>query len=149
MSVEDNFLKKLFEIRRKFVKKIFTTGILMLSAALPFTLQAQTLHLENHTDQDSTTFINGKCSTYYLGKAGVTPKHGDRNVPEWQVKLACRASDPNPCKGDVYMTNNCTGPIVAHGEFSPDKGVNNLVVLTPDKYKINVVSPFFIAMYPA
>ena len=107
------------------VKKTIIMGLVAMGVGVPMLAQAaMDLYITNNTKNDSTIIANtGACSTL-LGEAGIT-RSGEQNhqVPENKVGLACSASilKKTDCKADVYMTSNCTGPVVATVYFDIQK----------------------------
>lgn len=93
--------------------------------SLPLMSFAGDLTLVNNTNQDSTSVINnGVCSTI-LGSTGITKAHSTNVVPESKINLACILNRSN-CKADVYMTNNCTGKVVATVVMDTKKGIKSV-----------------------
>ncbi|RDI46058.1 hypothetical protein [Aquicella lusitana] len=99
------------------VKKTILKGLLAIGIGIPAFAQAADLVITNNTNQDSTVIANkGACSYPALGEVGITRAHKSNTVPESKLKLACMANKSD-CKADVYMTSNCSGPIIATASF--------------------------------
>ncbi len=114
------------------MKKIKMAAIAL--ACLPIIASASDLTLVNNTNRDSTSVINnGVCSTI-LGSAGVTKAHTTNVVPESKINMACILNRTN-CKADVYMTNNCSGKVVATVTMDTKSGVK-AVAMKDNTYKI-------------
>ena len=78
----------------------------------------------NNTDKFSTSRINdGMCSSG-LPSNGKTEPHKVNRIPELVAKLAC-GDLPNNCKADVYLTEDCSGPILSSVIFDIDTGVKS------------------------
>lgn len=119
----------------------------LLGSLLVFGLSSlsfATLTIKNETKFDSTAVINkGMCSKWLSG--GVT-KAGTTNViADWVLNLACRKDKEN-CHADVYMTNDCSGPIVGTAEFSLTKGVRDINVIDKAHFDVTKQGPFFIVL---
>lgn len=108
----------------KFTKTALAT---LIAAALPLSaLASPDLFIHNSTDNYSTSIINnGFCSTK-LGEAGVT-KPGEKNhqVSGGTVRLAC-IGHWTDCKAKVYMSADCTGPVVATVLLDIEKGIKSI-----------------------
>lgn len=99
---------------------------------------AGNLIITNNTDEPSTTVTNGKCSTQWLGEGGITKPHEKRELKETQLRVACGKDHLDNCVADVYMTNNCTGPVIATVTLDTKKdGIKNVVVIPGGKYLID------------
>jgi len=97
----------------------------LVAAFLPAAAQAAGLTIKNDTDKDSTSVINnGACSTI-LGESGVTRAHTEKTVPEYKIRIACMRHS-HDCKADVYMSDNCKGPVVAKVIFDVSTGIKNV-----------------------
>ena len=131
------------------LNKIKTVGILTLSAcalALPGLAQAE-LTIHNNTFHPSTTMINPqsghkKCSntiSYY----GITPPHSDNTIPGPIVYVACLGHQ-HPCKAAVYMTDDCSGEVVADVTFDLDEGIQKIENHHVNGFEINNSGPFEI-----
>jgi hypothetical protein len=123
----------------KFIKKMSIIALatsMLLPVVSSAGLLGSGLKIQNNTNQDSTSIINnGLCSAKILGpKDGVTKAHGHSDITPFQLALAC-IGHSNDCHADVYMTNNCTGPIVGTVEFSTSTGIQSFNVLDP-KYQL-------------
>src|SRR3989338_7449629 len=70
------------------------------------------LNITNNTDKPSTAVINnGPCSTF-LGEHGTTQPHTTNHVPDLVIKFAC-LKHVSDCVANLYMSNNCSGSVVA------------------------------------
>lgn len=86
---------------------------------------AGSLTIINNTNQFSTSIINkGMCSSG-LGKVGVTEPGGRNVVDEKIILLACGLA-ANHCQADVYLTKNCTGPVLTTVVFDIKTGIKSV-----------------------
>lgn len=99
------------------------------------------LTITNNTNLDSTSIINrGLCSAT-LPTGGVTKAHTTNVISSFNLGLAC-VRDQRNCKADVYMTNNCTGPIIATVILDTKTGIKSVEMkdenytITADKFKV-------------
>lgn len=106
---------------------------LCLSAAPVF---AQALTIVNNSNSPSTSIINNGICSSQLGSDGVTQPHTTHVVNDKIIALACFAN-PSNCKADVYMTNNCSGPLVATAVFDTKNGMKSIKNFS-DKYKFTI-----------
>lgn len=128
----------------KYRKSIFASALsigLSLIAAQSFAAQALTI--VNNTNQDSTSKINGGLCSTVFGSDGVTKAHSTHVVSDKIVALACMGNSSN-CKADIYMTNNCSGPVIATAVFDTNTGVKSIDVVS-DIYKFGI-GPFNITI---
>lgn len=117
-----------------FKKSIVISLIAVGFVATPVIALAGDLHIDNNTTKDSTTRIHGICSTTLLGADGVTKaKDHNKVTPHWKLLIACGGS--GACRADVYMTNNCSGSVVANVDFNTETGLQNVTMLS-SSYKI-------------
>jgi len=106
------------------IKKMGLTALLFISANIAF---ADDLTTHNCTDYPSTAVINsGGCSGDLPGGIGVTPAHKSHSVPEAIVKYICKYGDPDNCIADVYLSDDCTGPIIGTVIFSTTTGIKSV-----------------------
>lgn len=97
------------------------------ACSMPLIAQAADLTIVNNTNRDSTSVINnGACSTI-LGEHGITRAHSTNVVPSMTVAFACLMNRSN-CRADVYMTNNCSGPVVATAFFDVKTGIKSVTM---------------------
>lgn len=116
-------------------------GILYLAAiaisALSFAAFADNLEIWDDTDYDSTFKISqGDCSATLLGKDGMTKGKGWSSVDLGAVTSLCDKNQ-DKCTVDLYMTDDCSGPIVATVTMDMSKGITSV-----DSKKVN---GFFIS----
>jgi hypothetical protein len=105
---------------------IIAASVCML---MPVVSSAADLKITNNTDAPSTSVINGGfCSKYMPNGTGVTQPHSTNVVPDKVVKGACWLNERN-CVADVYMTDDCSGPIVAKVSLNAFAGINSVDVL--------------------
>lgn len=115
------------------LKKITLMSVIAI-CSMPLMAQADDLVINNTTDFFSTSVINnGSCSTI-LGETGITKPRSVNTVSSKTVKLACLFNQAN-CKADVYMTNNCTGPVIATAVLDTSKGIKS-VEMKDAKFKV-------------
>lgn len=113
------------------VKKTIITSLLAMSvSSVSIFAQAANLTIINNTGQDSTSYINNSplCSSYIPN--GTTKAHSTNVIPESTISAACMVDTVN-CKADVYMTNNCTGPVVATIIFDINQGIKGIIPRSP------------------
>lgn len=107
-------------------RKIIWGLIVGAAMSLPVVAQANDLTTVNNSNHDSTCVVNnGPCSTILGEKYGVTKAHSTNTIPSSKVWLAC-VRDTKNCKANVYMTNNCSGPVVGTVTLNTDTGVTNV-----------------------
>lgn len=130
------------------MKKIAISLILAGLSMVPFCAQASDLIISNNTDFTSTSVINhGLCSSF-LKEAGIVKAHEqNHHVPESKVKLACTIFQSN-CVADVYLTDNCTGPVIATVTFDTSKGIVGEPLMRDPNYKVTGAG-FVITLNPA
>jgi hypothetical protein len=105
---------------------IVGTGLGLLLT--PMLALAAEVTIHNNTDQPSTSIINnGICSSYLPGGIGVTQPHSVNTIPSVTVYSACWADRDN-CKADIYMTSDCSGPLIGKVTLSVSEGVKDIVV---------------------
>lgn len=131
-------------LNRFFINTLATAAI----ASAPLMAQAGSLTVVNNTDHDSTTITNSHkpnpmCSANLPGGKGITRAHTTNVIPENTVNIAC-IKDKQNCKADVYMTNNCSGPMIATVIFDIKSGIKSVTMLN-DKYNISG-SGFYITI---
>ena len=106
---------------------------------------ASDIQIYNDTNFFATSRINGgKCSNEPpLGNDGVTqPCQKPHIVSEKLLNLVCW-KNKTPCTADVYLTNNCTGPVIATVLVNLKENTLNIpwhddrYVITHDGFKIN------------
>jgi len=130
-------------MKKKTVISLILAGLSMV----PFYAYANDLIISNNTNFPSTSVINhGLCSTI-LKEAGVVKPHEQNHVvPGDKVKWACTIF-PSNCQADVYLTDNCQGPLIASVTFDVNSGIKSTVIKDA-KYKV-VGSGFNITLNPA
>jgi hypothetical protein len=97
--------------------------------AMPALALANNLVIHNNTDFPSTTVINdGVCSNFLPGGVGITQPHSTNTVPSVTVHSACWADREN-CRATIYITNDCTGPVIAKVVLSTKSGVKSIEML--------------------
>ena len=100
----------------------------------PLLSYADNLVIVNNTDKFSTSIINsGMCSSGLAG--GVTKPYSTNIVDERIAKLACGIFKTN-CRADVFLTNNCSGPILTTVVFDVSLGVKSVTPAAIPGYEI-------------
>ncbi len=118
-------------------KKNIVTGLLTIGVSMASIHgYAQALTIVNNTDQDSTSVINGGLCSTVFGSDGVTKAHSTNVVSDKLIALACVLNSSN-CKADIYMTNNCSGPVIASAVFDTKTGMKSIDV-TSDMYRFGI-----------
>lgn len=116
-------------------KRFFANSLAFIGlACLSGVVSAGTLTIFNHTNEYSTTFVLGNgCSKDILKNGrGVTPPQsspdapGKQTVPEGQLRIACRTQSPSHCVAQVFMTPDCSGPVVATAIIDIVNGVQDI-----------------------
>lgn len=116
------------------VKKTIMMSIVTIGfATAPVFAVAGNLHLINNTTKDTTTKTKGFCSTFFLGKDGITKAGQDRVVEHGKLVLACGGW--GECSSLVFMNDNCQGEAVANVKFNTETGFGGVTMLST-KYKI-------------
>lgn len=89
---------------------------------------ANDLVIQNNTNYYSSSVINGgMCSSNIPGGSGVTAPHSRNVVKDFIMRTACFQNSSN-CQADVYMTNNCTGQIIATVFYDVNNGIKSITV---------------------
>lgn len=129
-------------------KKILIGTMAIFSCTLSLTAFAMTLTIDNKTDFDSTTRANGGlCSSSVLGDAGITHPGHVNVITKNQLNLACMFNKKD-CTADVYMSDNCSGDIVATVTMDvTDAGIKTVTIKNPNF--IFDYSAFAITLKPA
>lgn len=86
---------------------------------------AHDLVINNRTNYDSTSIINGGMCSSKLGSVGITRAHEENHVvPSTVINIACKFGK-HPCRADVYMTADCqpNGAPIATVSFDVDTGI--------------------------
>lgn len=83
---------------------------------------AQSLTIVNNTDLQSTSIINNGICSSQLGNDGITQPHSTHVINDKIIALAC-FGNTNNCRADVYMTNNCSGSLIATVTFDTKIGI--------------------------
>jgi hypothetical protein len=105
------------------IRKSITLAVAAICATMSLQALAGDLIINNRTDLDSTSVINGGACSTKLGEIGIARAHTENNVvPDSKVRLACFFNKRN-CKAEVHLTANCTGPIIATVYFDVDAGI--------------------------
>lgn len=107
------------------------------------------LHTDNFTDEDSTVYVTSSIKPTCAGSLGnYTPKRnadgtpGTSNVQWYKVKALCFGSKDGICKADVYMSKDCSGPVVAKSELNLGSGDVTIVQGSVDaKYDVTGKGP--------
>lgn len=106
---------------------LIAIGSLPLLANAGIFSASSNLTIVNNTNRDSTSRINGgPCSTF-LGAVGITHAHSVNVVPARTVGLACIANRAN-CTANVYMTSNCSGPVVGTVILDISSGIKSIAL---------------------
>ncbi len=103
---------------------------LMLALAISACCSATTafahdLVINNKTNFDSASIINGGMCSSKLGSVGIARAHEENHVvPSTIINIACKFGK-HPCRADVYMTTDCSpnGSPIATVLFDVDTGI--------------------------
>ncbi len=105
---------------RTIINSILAVGTISLSS---LALASPSLTIHNNTDFPSTVVTNDNaCSSGIPNGEGVTPKHDSRTIDGKKVRAACILNTKR-CKADVYLSDNCTGAVIATAYFDVDTGL--------------------------
>jgi len=96
--------------------------------ALPLAAKAD-LVIDNQTFFPSTSKINNQaghaqCSNK-IPVYGITPAHSKNTIPQGIIWGACIAN-LHACTAEVYMSNDCSGPIIATAVFDINSGIQSI-----------------------
>lgn len=106
------------------IKRFIATSLFALSLSSVNSYAAD-LTIYNATDYDSTSNVeHSSCSTR-MGDGGITHKHNHNVVPGRLLRVTC-GWHTEDCTADVYMTNNCSGPVVSRVTLSLTRGIINI-----------------------
>ncbi len=117
-----------------FTKKILFQSMMVFGISATMSLAYADLIIHNRTSTDSTSVMNdGMCSSSILGPGGITPAGQDNDVSDWELEAACAGNQSN-CKADVYMSDDCSGPIIATAIINtdytdPHGGIQNVTIV--------------------
>jgi hypothetical protein len=112
----------------QFKKTMLAAGLAILSVPLLALANTPDLIIHNNTDLPSTSVINGSiCSNFLPGNVGITQPHSTNNVPGVTVHSACWANREN-CRAVIYMTPDCSGPVIGTVVISTTSGVKSIEV---------------------
>jgi len=97
---------------------------------LPLVAEAGGFTIINYTAHYSTAVMNhGACSSKKLpgGKGITSPRHTDgtpteNTIEDGLVNIACFGHEKD-CFAQLYMENNCNGPIIAEAHFNKFTGL--------------------------
>ena len=109
------------------ISKMIIAGVLGMGMACS-AFAASELTIVNNTNYDSTSKINGGMCSNDIPEAmggGVTKAHQTKKVPGTAIGFACFGHSSD-CKADVFMTNDCSGSIVATVIFDTKKGIQSI-----------------------
>jgi|SRR3990167_2091461 len=104
-------------IRKLIAGLCLSVGLLPLAHA--------SLTIDNQTDYYSTAKLNGAACSTILGDTGITKPHSVNTVSDLNVGIGCIMNKKN-CKAELYMTNNCSGNVVAIIMFDTSKGIKSI-----------------------
>lgn len=117
-------------------KQLLTNSMVVIGLSCFSSLAfAVGLTIHNTTNEPSTCKTAKGCSSDLLGAVGVTPAHSSRPYSDAKIRIACKDQLEN-CKADVYMSSNCTGPVVASATFALHGGLLGPVVNNGSKYAV-------------
>jgi len=103
---------------------------------IPLQASAGDLVINNRTNFDSASIINGGACSKILGESGIARAHTDHNVVlDSKVRLACR-TDLKNCKAEVKITENCSGPKIATIYFDVDTGIKPNFTVDDSRFDI-------------
>lgn len=128
------------------IQKIICTSLLAISMSSMSVLAFAELTIKNNTKKDSTSIINGKCSTALPDGKGVTKAGETRTIDNITIGIACWGH-LNDCTADVYMTPNCDSnhaTKIATVVFHTKKGIQS-VTEYDHEYQITY-SPFSLQL---
>lgn len=101
------------------------------------------LVIVNQTNADSTARINGGlCSNDIPGGGGITYAHSTNTISASVIGGACFFT-PHNCRADVYMTDDCSGPMIGSVLFDKNTGVQS-ISSTSSSYALSNAGAFNI-----
>ena len=116
------------------IKNWIVFSLIAMSMAPLSTFAADNLVIWNDTNSDATFKINqGDCSASILGKDGLVKSQNWSSVDIGAVTSLCGESATS-CVVDIYMTGDCSGPIVGTATMDTTKGISAV-----DSKKVNGV----------
>lgn len=112
----------------KKIKPLGITALTLCVLSLPLAAKAD-LVIDNQTFFPSTSKINNQnghaqCSNT-IPVYGVTAPHSKNTIPQGIIWGAC-ITNLHACTAEVYMTNNCSGPIIATAVFDISTGIQSI-----------------------
>lgn len=111
------------------LKRAAIATLTCCTLSLPLSAQAD-LIIDNQTFFPSTCKINNQKGNAQCSNTipiyGVTQAHSKNTIPQGIIWGGCLAN-LHDCTAEVYMTDNCTGPIVATAVFDINSGIKSLV----------------------
>ncbi len=92
----------------------------------------------NYTNEDSTVKITSGKFKPCAGLIGqFTSAHGELLTPWGQVRGLCLSSG-NMCTAEVYMTKDCTGPVVGYAAMDLGRQYVTTLYSIDAKYKFSI-----------
>ena len=119
-------------------KTLLTKGIGVIGLSCLSTIAfAIEFNIDNQTNEPSTMRMYGRCTSDLLrGGVGVTPAHTRKPFSEPKIRIAC-VGHHDDCAADVFMSDNCSGPVVASGHFGIKSGILGFSETEGHNYSVN------------
>lgn len=142
-----------------YFKKTIAISIAFIAIGLSLNAEASgpSLRIVNNTNNASTIkvkMIDGSnevlvCSNQFgaLPNDGVLPPHSYTDLTNVDISLACTLSNPNACPLDIYLTKDCTGPVIGKIILNVTTGIQQFSTTQEGMssgYSINLVNPFYL-----
>ena len=110
------------------IKHLGTATLTFCVLSLPLVAKAD-LTVDNQTFFPSTSKINNQNGHAQCSSAipiyGVTKPQSKNVIPQGIIWSACIAN-LHACTAEVYMTNDCTGPVIATAVFDISTGIKSI-----------------------
>lgn len=120
-----------------FLKKTALMGAALALLSMPLIANADLL-TTNNTDEDSTVKVTSGKFHPCAGSIGqFTPAHGELRTPWGQVRGLCLSSG-DICTADLYMTKDCTGPVVGVATLDLSKQTITAIYSLDPRYNFHV-----------
>lgn len=118
-------------------KQTFVLSSALALLSLPVIASAN-LDTFNHTNEDSSVKIlkSGICSSKVPVFGTYTPANGQSSVTPLGVRAICAAGS-GECMADIYMTRDCSGPVVANAKLNLGTITVTSINMISTKYKID------------
>jgi hypothetical protein len=103
------------------------------------------LTIINNSNFDSTSIVNNGICSNAMGEAGITRAHSSNILSHLILMIACGMNTAD-CKADVYMSDDCSGPLVGTVILDINSGIKN--VSENGDFTFTTANPFQIQIDP-